>query len=96
MSGLWFVQGNLVRDLAALNKMELLPWDVWGCMGGDDDFTDEERDLMDRAAMVTLAGDAAFSEVCALYLDDERLKVPKTIASYTSDGHQSVDLSAPQ
>jgi len=61
MSGLWFVQGNLVRDLAALNKMELLPWDVWGCMGGDDNFTDEERDLMDRTAMVTLAGDAAFS-----------------------------------
>ena len=28
--GLWFVQANVVRELAALNKMELLPWDVWG------------------------------------------------------------------
>ncbi|HYM01451.1 MAG TPA: transglutaminase-like domain-containing protein, partial [Stellaceae bacterium] len=28
--GLWFVAGNLVHDLSALNKAELLPWDVWG------------------------------------------------------------------
>jgi hypothetical protein len=27
MNGLWFIAGNLVRDLAALNKMEMLPWD---------------------------------------------------------------------
>jgi hypothetical protein len=27
MHGLGFVRGNLVRDVASLNKMELLPWD---------------------------------------------------------------------
>src|SRR6185295_1923856 len=30
MHGLGFVRGNLVRDIASLNKMELLPWDCWG------------------------------------------------------------------
>ncbi|MEJ0066626.1 MAG: transglutaminase domain-containing protein [Caulobacteraceae bacterium] len=30
MHGLWFVAGNLVRDIAALNNREMLPWDVWG------------------------------------------------------------------
>src|SRR5262249_2981221 len=35
--GLWFVQANVVRDLAALNKMELLPWDVWGPMSFKED-----------------------------------------------------------
>lgn len=30
MHGLGFVRGNLVRDVAALNKVELLPWDCWG------------------------------------------------------------------
>lgn len=31
MWGLWFVRGNLVRDLASLAaKLELLPWDGWG------------------------------------------------------------------
>src|SRR5579863_10087351 len=32
MAGLWFICSNVVRDLAALNKIELLPWDVWGPM----------------------------------------------------------------
>jgi hypothetical protein len=31
-SGLWFVCGDFVRDVAALNKVELLPWDMWGVM----------------------------------------------------------------
>lgn len=31
-SGLWFVCGDFVRDVAALNKVELLPWDCWGVM----------------------------------------------------------------
>jgi hypothetical protein len=30
MHGLWYIAENLVRDLAALNKIEPLPWDVWG------------------------------------------------------------------
>ena len=30
LRGLWFLAGSLVRDLAALNKVEMLPWDVWG------------------------------------------------------------------
>ena len=28
LSGLWFVAGNVLRDLASLNQMEMLPWDV--------------------------------------------------------------------
>jgi hypothetical protein len=26
------ISGNTVRDLAALNKVEMLPWDEWGQM----------------------------------------------------------------
>ena len=29
MHGLWYIQSQLVRDLAAMNKMELLCWDCW-------------------------------------------------------------------
>ena len=32
MHGLWFVAGNLVRDIASLAGMEMLPWDSWGLM----------------------------------------------------------------
>jgi hypothetical protein len=38
MHGLWFVRGNLVRDVATLNKVELLPWDSWGIL---EELTDE-------------------------------------------------------
>jgi len=30
LAGVWFVAGSAVRDLAALNKREMLPWDYWG------------------------------------------------------------------
>jgi hypothetical protein len=29
MRGLWFLAGNLVKDLASINKMEMLQWDAW-------------------------------------------------------------------
>jgi hypothetical protein len=28
--GEWFMAASVIRDLAALNKVETLPWDVWG------------------------------------------------------------------
>lgn len=30
--GAWMVRNNVIRDVAALNKRELLPWDFWGLM----------------------------------------------------------------
>src|SRR6185295_19783363 len=30
LRGQWFITGSLVRDFAALNKAEMLAWDVWG------------------------------------------------------------------
>ena len=43
-SGLWFIAGNVLRDLASLNKMEMLPWDLWGMMEmGDEALTAEKR-----------------------------------------------------
>jgi len=30
--GIDFIKGNLLRDLLALNKFEVLPWDIWGIL----------------------------------------------------------------
>jgi hypothetical protein len=80
LSGAWFIAGNLVRDLAALNRMEMLPWDVWGLMQmGDDGLLDGGMGaLLDRAAAATLGGDGALAEVRALY-EDDRLRVPPVV-----------------
>jgi hypothetical protein len=62
-SGWWWVAGNLVRDVAALSKMELLPWDLWGAMPGPDDpITDVLAEELDRLAAITaVPGTAADS-----------------------------------
>lgn len=80
LHGLWYVAGNLVRDLASLNRMEMLPWDVWGLMTmADEDLTDEGKALLDQVAALTLAGDDAFSQVLAIYQSEDRLRVPAVV-----------------
>lgn len=79
-SGLWFIAGNIVRDAAALNNVEMLPWDVWGAMPGPDEpLNDDQLALFDWLAQLTRAPDASFAELHALYENDERLHVPKTV-----------------
>jgi hypothetical protein len=93
MHGLWFIRGNLARDLAALNKVELLPWDGWG-LGDKDEkaLTLEDLTLLDRAAALTLAGNESFAEMRAFYQAQEGLRVPPVIRSYSDKGMQLVNL----
>ena len=93
--GEWFVQDSLVHDLAALNKMELLCWDGWGLADRDagDEVRAEDLVLLDRAAVLTLAGDSVFSEMRDLYEKDARLRVPEVIHSYTRTGLRQVTLA---
>jgi Transglutaminase-like superfamily len=74
------IRGNAIRDLAALNKVEMLPWDEWGRMdasykgqtGADYD------ELLDTIADVCAADDP--SAVADLYACDE-LRVPPELIS---------------
>ena len=78
--GLWFVAGNLLRDFASLNNMEMLPWDVWGAMvKPDEDITSEQFALYDRLAGLTADPDAHFTELRALYDGNEALRVPPQV-----------------
>jgi len=80
LKGLWFVEGNVIRDLASLNRMEMLPWDVWGMMDMNDAaLTEEKRALVDRVAALTISGDEKFAEVREIYESDERLRVPPVV-----------------
>lgn len=93
MHGLWFVRGNLVRDVAALNNMELLPWDAWGLIEGrDEDLSADDYRLLDEVAALTCGDVPAWKRLRALYEGDGRLQVPPVINSYTAAGPIPVTL----
>jgi hypothetical protein len=82
--GLWFARGNLLRDLAALNKEETVPylvgrpWDSWAILAKDDAMVSlEELSLLDDVAAVTQRGNEAFSDVQSVYEIHPELKPPQ-------------------
>jgi hypothetical protein len=80
LRGNWFVADDLVRDVATLNKMELLPWDVWGGMPRPNQRLDDDQlAFFDRLAALTRAPDESFEELRGLFEEDERLRVPATV-----------------
>ena len=82
MHGLWFIAGNVVRDLAALNNHEMLPWDVWGAMVRSDGELDLA--LIDRLAALTREPDANQEALREAYRD-KRLAVPDTVFNAVLD-----------
>ena len=69
------IRGNAVKDLAALNKVEMLPWDEWGRMADAyEDRTGADYDeLLDRLAEVCAGDDS--DEIAAMYTHED-LRVP--------------------
>lgn len=89
--GDWWIAGNLIRDVAALNGTELLPWDVWGAMPWRDKPIDEDVvALLDRLATLTKRPDDNLDELLAMYRNDERLAVPPVVYSAVLDRDEAV------
>jgi hypothetical protein len=90
-AGYWWIAANLVRDVAALNNMEMLPWDVWGAMPAPDETIGDERyALFDRLAELTRVPDATFADLTAAYASDPRLHVPPTVYNAVLNRTESV------
>ena len=82
MHGLGFIRGNLVRDVASLNKLELLPWDCWGVILSESLDDPSDLALLDEAAALTSGDVPEWERVRALYENDPRLRVDGSILSY--------------
>jgi Transglutaminase-like superfamily len=79
-AGDWWIAGNLMRDAAALNNIELLPWDCWGAMPRAYEPIDESHcALFDRLAALTQSPDSSLAELQRLCQEDSRLHVPATV-----------------
>jgi hypothetical protein len=82
MWGQWFIVGNVARDLASLNKVEMLPWDSWGKLEGD---------IITEVAALTMSGDT--DAIRSRYESDSALRVPSRVMSLaTLQGPQEVDV----
>ena len=80
MYGLWFVAGSLVRDVASLNKVEVLPWDVWGAQPQPNEtLGDDQLAFFDELAAIARDPDESFDELLGRYEADDRLRVPATV-----------------
>lgn len=79
--GVDFVKGNLLRDLAALNKVETLPWDGWGWGNvRAKEMTPDQFAVLDQAALLGVQADLAFDAHRALYAEHDGLRVPAEAA----------------
>ena len=94
MHGLGFVCGDFIRDVAALNKVELLPWDCWGLMLAPALDNADDLSMLDRLAELTAGDVPDFDSVRALYESDPRLKVSGEIHSYVDGEMQTLELAA--
>jgi hypothetical protein len=92
-AGYWWIAANMVRDLAALNNMEMLPWDVWGAMPKPDDHVDDE--FFDRLAELTTDPAATFADLTAAYASDDRLRVPPVVRNAVLNRHDPVPAALP-
>ncbi|MBI4608859.1 MAG: transglutaminase domain-containing protein [Candidatus Rokubacteria bacterium] len=82
IAGTWFVAASVVRDLATLNKQELLPWDYWGLMrafGPGRSVPDPVAERLDRLAALIAVDE--WREIRAMYEADD-LRVPGKVLSF--------------
>jgi hypothetical protein len=94
MNGIDFVKGDFVRDVAALNKMELLPWDCWGFILEEyGTLPPDDLSLLDRLAELTQTNVPDWESTRQIYESDPRLCVAGSIQSFVNGSMVQVELS---
>ncbi len=92
--GSFWIAGNLRLDLAALNKVEMLPWDIWGLgWAPGEEPSDEVLAAFDSVAELTVDPDARFDDLRARYETDDSLRMDGTVFSVLANEEQHVGPS---
>ena len=77
--GAFWIAGNLRLDFAALNKVEMLPWDVWGAGWAPDQPIPEDLSRFDTMATLTADPDEHLAELQAMYQTDDAVRMTGTV-----------------
>jgi len=81
-----YVRHNLIHDLAALSKREMVLWDNWGWTEADADLEPGQLVVLDELAATT-SGSATVAEIRA-FSERDGLRVPGEVTSY-SPAHET-------
>lgn len=78
MRGLWFIAGNLVKDVASMQKQELLQWDAWSGMSRPNNSMTNKKTLkfFDELAELMLQPDENAEAIKKYY---EQIAVPDRV-----------------
>lgn len=74
------IRHNLLQDLAALAKTEMLLWDTW--TDPEKALIDRDKERLDRLAEFASAMDPSINTLMSIYKSDPELQVPDTVLSY--------------
>ena len=90
--GAHWIAGNLRLDFASLNKVEMLPWDVWGEGWEPGEVpTDAQLELFDEIADLTVDPDSNFAELRYRYENSDALKMNGTVFNVLHNHVETVD-----
>ena len=81
MRGAVFTVTEMLLDLAALNRTEMLCWDSWGIVSKVESLTEDDERFLDELAEATL-DNSRFANWQILF-QHELLRLPDTIKSYS-------------
>jgi hypothetical protein len=94
LRGIDFVKGDFIRDVAALNKVELLPWDCWGMILTEyATLPPDDLSMLDQLADLTYTDVPDFDIVRQVYESDPRLRVGESIQSYVNGNMEQIILA---
>jgi hypothetical protein len=79
MHGYWFIAANVLRDAAALCRVEMLPWDIWGAMDREDPTDAATLQFFDDIAALKCQPEPTLDGLRKRFERDERLHVPDTV-----------------
>jgi hypothetical protein len=87
-----YIRHNLIHDLAALAKHEMLLWDNWGWTEIDGEPSPGQLSVLDDLAAATVANDVSVHTVMSFY-ERDGLTVPAHITSYSPAAEEPLQVA---
>ncbi len=92
-AGAWYIRNKLIQDLAALNKMEMQPSDIWGLMSIKplNTIAKEHLLLLDEIAYYLLDPDHHLNAIHRIYEQNALIRVEKEVFCTRMNGRQRLE-----